>query len=290
MTDWIYQNHTVTRLSLCCFVPKGTNRPMHQNRPNHGLAYKVSGVSRYIFDDGTELTLRPGQLLYLPKGSTYRVENIELGEWYAINFHVQQEDAGQPQVISVRSAQSFSRLFAEAEELWKRRLPGYRMQATGLLYSLLGKLQQENGLPYSSGEKLQRIRPAVDYLHENYTAEALRIDHLASLCGMTPEYFRQIFRNQFGTSPIKYINKLKVRRAEELLRSGLYTVTEAALMSGFSDMSHFSREFKKTTGKAPTIYRGSHPKDLHSQSRRLLTNPSIPRLMAEGVLAQVCTG
>lgn len=255
MTDWIYQNHTVTTISLCCFVPEGANSPLHQNRPDHGLAYKVSGVSRYTFNNGTELTLHPGQLMYLPRYSTYRVENIELGEWYAINFQVQQEGAGQPQIISVRNAQSFARLFAEAEDLWKRRLPGYRMRATGLLYTLLGKLQQEHMLPYSSGEKFLRIRPAVDYLHENYTTEALRIDHLASLCGMTPEYFRQIFRHQFGISPIKYINKLKVRRAEELLRSGLYTVTEAALLSGFSNMSHFSREFKKTTGKAPTLFK-----------------------------------
>lgn len=255
MPEWIFQNLTVTKILLCCFVAKGANRPVHQNRPNHGLAYKVSGVSRYIFDDGTELTLHPGQLMYLPKHSTYRVENIELGEWYAINFQVQQEGAGQPQIISVRNAQSFSQIFAEAKDLWNRRLPGYRMRATGLLYTLLGKLQQEHMLPYSSGDKFLRIRPAVDYLHENYTAEALRIGHLASLCGMTPEYFRQIFRHQFGTSPIKYINKLKVHRAEELLRSGLYTVTEAALLSGFSDMSHFSREFKKTTGKAPMLFK-----------------------------------
>ena len=56
----------------------------------------------------------------------------------------------------------------------------------------------------------------------------------------------------------------------------------------FLPRSHFWSPQNQT--RSPTVYRGSHPKDLHSQSRRLLTNPSIPRLMAEGVLAQVCTG
>lgn len=61
-----------------------------------------------------------------------------------------------------------------------------------------------------------------------------------------------LFGSFFGVSPIKYINALKLARAEELLSSQMYSVTEAAQMSGYTDMSHFSREFKKHTGMSPT--------------------------------------
>ena len=54
-----------------------------------------------------------------------------------------------------------------------------------------------------------------------------------------------------GVSPLAYINSLKITRAKELLLSGMYTVTEVAFMSGYSDISHFSREFKKSTGVSP---------------------------------------
>ena len=74
------------------------------------------------------------------------------------------------------------------------------------------------------------------------------------MCGITPEYFRKLFCGFYGVSPIKYINALKLSRAEELLASQMYSVTEAAEMSGYTDMSHFSREFKKHTGMSPTEF------------------------------------
>ncbi|MDD6214022.1 MAG: helix-turn-helix transcriptional regulator [Firmicutes bacterium] len=75
------------------------------------------------------------------------------------------------------------------------------------------------------------------------------------MCGITPEYFRKIFRTYYGTSPVKYINELKLSHAKELLSSGMYSVTDAALQSGYSDMSFFSREFKKNTDVTPKDYR-----------------------------------
>ncbi|MBQ8232699.1 MAG: helix-turn-helix domain-containing protein [Lachnospiraceae bacterium] len=57
----------------------------------------------------------------------------------------------------------------------------------------------------------------------------------------------------------KYINNLKISRAKELLSSGMYTVTQAAEMSGYTDVSHFSREFKKATGAAPSMMMSSQP-------------------------------
>ena len=74
---------------------------------------------------------------------------------------------------------------------------------------------------------------------------------LSRMCGITPEYFRRIFAGVYGISPKRYIENLKLTRAKELLQSGMYSVTEAATLSGYTDMSHFSRCFKKYTGVAP---------------------------------------
>ena len=75
------------------------------------------------------------------------------------------------------------------------------------------------------------------------------------MCGITPEYFRKLFKSFYGISPLKYINNLKITHAKELLASGMYSVTEAALQSGYIDMSYFSREFKKASGNSPKYYR-----------------------------------
>ena len=71
---------------------------------------------------------------------------------------------------------------------------------------------------------------------------------------MSETYFRRIFSKNFGISPIRFINNLKIDRARELLASGLYTISNVAELSGFHDESYFSREFKKHSGKTPKEY------------------------------------
>ncbi len=71
------------------------------------------------------------------------------------------------------------------------------------------------------------------------------------MCNITPEYFRKIFSSVYGSSPAKYIINLKLERSRELLSSGLYTVTEAMLLSGYTDAAYFSHQFKNKYGYSP---------------------------------------
>ena len=130
---------------------------------------------------------------------------------------------------------------------------GSRFQCRALLYLILSKLAEERAMGYGDSEKRERIRPAVDAIHEGYT-QPLSIAELAGLCHITPEYFRTLFRQEFGSSPLKYINHLRLTRAEDLLRTGLYTVAQVATLSGFGDLSRFSREFKKHSGLSPVAF------------------------------------
>lgn len=59
-----------------------------------------------------------------------------------------------------------------------------------------------------------------------------------------------MFRSAFGLPPHKYLEGLRVRRAEELIRAGL-PLAEAALASGFSSQSHLNRSFKHILGITP---------------------------------------
>lgn len=245
----------IETITLCCFVASGTGKPLHRNRPNYGLAFKCSGDSTYSFEDGTVLTIQAGDLIFLPKTSSYLVTEDTPGDCYAINFQPLAPLPTEPFTMRARDSKQFLALFAEAEAAWKSKTPGYRLRCRSLLYHILYKLQSEHAMGYASSETFRRIRPAVEHLHRHYTTEALHIGQLAAMCHMTPEYFRQIFRKQFGISPLRYINNLKLHHAQELLRSGLYTVTDAALLSGYNDLSHFSREFKRATGLSPSEYR-----------------------------------
>lgn len=98
------------------------------------------------------------------------------------------------------------------------------------------------------------IEPAVEYIHQNYYKETIRISHLASLCGVSTVHLRNIFNKTFAASPLKYVNDLKMARAKELISSQFYTVSQVCFLCGYNDESHFCREFKKHFNLTPGEY------------------------------------
>ena len=64
-----------------------------------------------------------------------------------------------------------------------------------------------------------------------------------------------IFKKEFGVTPIKYINNLKLNRAKYLLEVTSDNLEEIAIKSGFNDYSHFYKLFQKETGISPSVWR-----------------------------------
>jgi len=238
---------------VACYVAPGGGDYVHNNRPSHGLAFKCRGESKYYFDDGTTITLKENEIIFLPRASSYRVEDIEIGDCYAINFQLPCDISFLPFLFKTKDSRAFFDMFSSAEKSWRTNKTAYKLKCKSLLYNILYKMQSEQGDYLNSG-KYERIAPIVAYINENYTEKALRVDELASMADMTPEYFRKIFNAKHGVSPCEYIRTLKLKRMAELLLSGMYTVSGAAMMSGFDDISYCSREFKKKYGVSPREY------------------------------------
>lgn len=254
MQAFMEYDFNIEKVRLACFVPKGKGEMIHKNRPSHGLALNLEGMKQYDFGEKS-LMVGQGDIIYLPKGSNYTVYNRKPGECYAINFDISEQMGWEPFVFHINSTRQMLDPFREAERSWKEKQRGYQMKCKELLYHILLRLQKEYHRGYMQTGKRDMIAPAVACIHESYTSRLLSISELAEMCGITPEYFRAIFQRFYGTSPLKYINTLKLSHAKELIQSGLYSVTEAAELSGYTDPSYFSREFKKHFGVPPTVYK-----------------------------------
>ena len=251
--DFFEYDFDVSALQLACFVCGGTGQSVHRNRPGHGLALKCSGKNIYHFSDGKIVDNTKGEIIYLPKGSDYWVEAEEKGDCYAINFDLRESVDFPSFSVEVKDYAAFLELFRKCERLWRQKGNGYRLKCRSLLYDVLYRMQQERR-NYVPDEKYALILPAVTYINENYTNEDLYVSDLAQMCNMTPEYFRRIFGAHHGTAPSQYIRNLRIERMAELLSSGMYSVTEAAALSGFDDLSYCSRAFKKRFGISPRDY------------------------------------
>ncbi|BCX50401.1 transcriptional regulator [Haloferula helveola] len=105
------------------------------------------------------------------------------------------------------------------------------------------------------------LLPATDYLKHNY-AEKVSMNSLARMVGMSVRQMERRFRAAFKLSPSRYIQRLRILKACDLLVSSNLQVTEIALELGFYDHSAFSKKFSELMGMSPRAYRKRH-----SQSR-----------------------
>ena len=254
MDNFMKYDFNIEKILLACYVGKGMGMRKHVDRQGHGLAFHMSGVKLYTFDDGRKITVKPNEIIYLPKHSTYEVSSDELGDCYAINFDISEEISFAPFAVKAKNELSFLKYFKTAKSIWNEKYKGYTMKCKAELYQIIYNMEQEYFSEYLTNNKFEIIKPGIEYIHREYAKCPLSIEDLSDICGITPEYFRKIFKIYYGTSPIKYINELKISHAKELLASGMYSVTEAATQSGYTDMSYFSREFKKNTDVTPKEY------------------------------------
>lgn len=80
------------------------------------------------------------------------------------------------------------------------------------------------------------------------------LETLGQEVGCSPFYLSRIFSREVGLTIPQFLRNARMERAAELLRSGLYNVTEAATEVGYSSLSHFSKAFCETIGCCPVLY------------------------------------
>lgn len=88
--------------------------------------------------------------------------------------------------------------------------------------------------------------------------ENLQLNDLYLMAGMCKTKFCRLFNKRFGQSCMAYLNTIRVRNAEELLKNPHLTITEIAHFVGFRSLSQFHRIFRKTSGISPLEYRRSY--------------------------------
>jgi AraC-like DNA-binding protein/mannose-6-phosphate isomerase-like protein (cupin superfamily) len=98
---------------------------------------------------------------------------------------------------------------------------------------------------------LERLTPILEYIETNFHQE-LTVELLAGKAGLSRFHFSRLFKDLTGKSVTNYINSVRIRRAEYLLRNTPMTISEVALSVGYRDIYYFSRIFKKYKDVPPS--------------------------------------
>jgi len=214
-------------------------------RPYASLSFRISGTSTLETENKTLIT-KPGDLLFIPADTPYRVK-YSPSEIIVIHFECC--NYFEAESISAQNRAAIEHRFQHLLESWSKNHSVN--QAKSIIYDILDKMarDKENSIDNTA------FSNCVRYINENFCDPALNIEMICQKIFTSASSLQRAFNLNFGVSPKKYIDKLRMTKALELLTDNELSVKQIAFACGFSDEKYFARAFKKAYGYPPSQLR-----------------------------------
>ncbi|ACS79545.1 AraC family transcriptional regulator [Maridesulfovibrio salexigens] len=117
------------------------------------------------------------------------------------------------------------------------------------LYHALEHFSTTRIIPEATGPQQEALIRVKEFIDTNFK-DKITLNVLAETACLSQFHLQKLFVKKFGLSPQEHLTSCRIYEAKARIQSG-ETLIEAALNSGFSDQSHFSRHFKKVIGISP---------------------------------------
>lgn len=98
------------------------------------------------------------------------------------------------------------------------------------------------------------LRSVVSYIERNLDSKISQ-HTMADACGMSPYKFSRSFKRMYGMTFQDYLTQQRINKATRLLRDTSASVSDACFSTGFNDLSHFGRIFRRHLGMTPSRYK-----------------------------------
>lgn len=225
----------------------------------HDLTYVYGGKSVYLVN-GEKFLLQQGDFIYVPSGSVREAYTFsdEPMQCFAANFRLHSINSGGntllpfDTILKTGVSGELISLYSELDHIWVEQAYNYEMRARAVFMFILDKLltRLASGAPMQQEDR--RLQSVKQYILHNFMYK-IELDHLADLADLNPVYLGAYFKKTNGYTIKQYINRIRINNAESLLSTGGYTVSEAAMRSGFDDLFYFSKVYKSYKGYSPSV-------------------------------------
>lgn len=246
------------RLHLESCTVKEKHKYVMEPTPVERFVYIIQGEVCFSLSKGS-LQAGDRDMIYLPKNTAYHSLWQKRADFVVVDLLLR-DGEGQdihfgdhPCVLFNDIHNVYGGLLQELADKADANGPFDWLERLSLCFKLLCNMARDTNR-HELDANLNKIRRGITYLENNY-ASNFSVDVLADICSLSATSFRRIFLECKGMSPVEYRNRLRVRKASELLRTGGYTVAEAAEEVGIGDVKYFGKVFKRHTGMNPSIFK-----------------------------------
>ena len=220
---------------------------------------------------GKILIGKPGDMFLIPEGMphSFRLTSMQKVKKYWFHFNLFPnilktafEQQTVPICVQVDQPKKVKRAF---EYLLKLAEDTGSLRAKIMLQSQIFKLigiymeqAEKSGVDFTNHqENVPSLGFVAQYIIDNIE-RPVSLEELATLANLHPNYLIRIFKQQFGTTPVKYLNNMRLERMISLICNTDLPFQEIIQKTGFSEPAYFSGFFKRETGYSPREYRRYH--------------------------------
>ncbi len=227
---------------------------------SHTLLWFKNASAKITDIAGNTVYLKPNQLAYMAKGTEYKVEffDTDPDKVSTLVIHFQMTDLDgediaptlKPIVCIKNVDLSFARLMDDMAEEFKNNIVCVP-ELKSAIFRLLSSICQHQKRK-SAKNKYTPIVEGIKLMEQN---SDMSIADISAVCGVSECYFRRLFKEYSGESPMEFRQHYRIEKAKQLLLSdeGL-TIGEIADELNFTDIYHFSKTFKKYNSISPTAF------------------------------------
>ena len=223
----------------------------------------VTGGEYLIKFDGRQKTMafKKNEMAFIPSGTAYERSIGSSASYCHLSFYSQVDHpfyrsvgSGKLVLPEVQTAALFKSLAQASMLPDNRELMTHIIERVFAENYLFGKTKKAKLNPIS-----EEISSTINYMNKNLDKK-LDIDELAARVYLSHSGLIWKFRKELDTTPVQYLNMLRLRNAKQLLLNHSYGIAEISEMCGYSNPYYFTNLFHKATGMSPTEFRNYHLK------------------------------
>jgi AraC family transcriptional regulator len=158
--------------------------------------------------------------------------------------------------------EALAHLCFACSEMLSTQVPGNSERVTALRHLFAAFLVEKyteaasEKPEYRGGLPIGKLRKVEDYVRERL-AEDISVESLAQLLELSSFHFSRMFKQVTGMSPLQFVKRERIVRAQKLICETSRSVIEIALEVGYTSPSHFAKVFRRVVGVTPTEFRSA---------------------------------
>ena len=274
--------HGTVEFPMAVYDWEGESRypvPLHWHRETE-MIYLQRGCFSLTIGMKKEIREAPA-LIFIPAGEIHSIlleegqrekavvfdlEMLSFEKYDGIQYHLLtpllEQKVRLPQTLTPQESAwtEAERLFEEIYRYGGQENLSAHLHVKAGLYILLallsehGLLEQIGTIRKEDAERIKVMKRVLTFLHENFS-RTLKVEEIASVAGMNPQYFCRYFKKLTGKTIMEYVNEVRVDHACQELMQTEDKIIEVAMRSGYDNIGYFIRRFQQSRQMTPSEYR-----------------------------------